>query len=68
MNGETDDDSQTATVTSIQVSGSDVYAGGTSFNASGVMVAGFWKNGTWTRLGNGGTGDDTLNSDVRTIL
>jgi len=37
-------------VTSLAVSGTDVYAGGYSNNASNVVVPGYWKNGTWTGL------------------
>ena len=46
----------------------DFFVAGSCLNSSNKGIPGFWKNGTWTRLGNGVTGDDNLNSDVRTIF
>lgn len=37
-------------ITSNEASEPVVYAGGTSMNSSGVLVAGYWKNGTWIGL------------------
>jgi hypothetical protein len=52
-----------AAVNSLVVSGSDVYAGGYSANASSTSVAGYWKNGTWVGLTNPyGSYDAAVNS------
>ncbi len=52
-------------VWSLVVSGSDVYAGGGSYNSSGVVVAGYWKNGTWIGLP---SLDATRDSNVRSLV
>jgi hypothetical protein len=47
MNG-----SYAGVVTSLVVSGSNVYAGGWCSNSSGVAAAGYWLNGSWVTLSN----------------
>jgi hypothetical protein len=50
-------------VTSLVVSGSDVYAGGWSTNSSGAQVADDWKDGVWTALSPlSATGNSSVNS------
>ena len=44
------DTTKFSAVTSLVVSGADVYAGGFSVNSSGVTVAGYWKNDAWIGL------------------
>jgi hypothetical protein len=39
-------------VESIVVSGSDVYVGGGSDDSTGILVAGYWRNGAWVGFAN----------------
>jgi len=43
-------DTKGSSVTSLYISGSDVYAGGYCDDSSGKYVPGYWKNSTWVGL------------------
>ena len=43
-------DPRSSSVTSLLVSGSDVFAGGYSDNSAGMLAPGYWKNGSWVGL------------------
>jgi len=51
-------------VTSLALSGSDVYVGGYIYGNSNQHVPGYWKNGIWTSLTATATGEDVSSMTV----
>ena len=51
-------------VSSIAVSGADVYVGGCTYDSSMIYAPGYWHNGNWVSLTTKGTGGGNVNSIV----
>lgn len=51
-------DTQSSGVSSLVISGTDVYAGGYSRNSDSVAVPGYWKNSTWVPVSQPTVGKD----------